>query len=301
MRAAKGVKASDPQFYEELRKLLQKMADVMYSLENGMGQTPLFNDSGDNVARSMISLLDSLREEFQITPVSRHAFPEAGYYGIENGALKLWMDAGEIAPSYMPGHGHCDGLSFELSYGGRPVFVNSGTGQYQGELRSYFRSTAAHNTVVIDGKEQSQCWGEHRVGKRIRNVSGGVQGSRVFGKLTTCNDKTQERSIEIKGLLVTIRDQVQGYAQAYFHLAPDLRYELENQRVKILDKDAKMICGLQGSPGDSLQIYREGTICSYAPEFGKTGTAQVLEISWQGDGTGHEIQLSFIESRKTYD
>lgn len=80
MRAARGVEKADRLFYEELGRKIKKMADVMYSLEDGMGQTPLFNDSGDNVARSMVSLLAALREEFGITPDYKASFPDAGYY-----------------------------------------------------------------------------------------------------------------------------------------------------------------------------------------------------------------------------
>ena len=57
MRAAKGVKDADQLFYQELSALLQPMTDAMYSLEEGMGHTPLFNDSGENVARSMLRIL----------------------------------------------------------------------------------------------------------------------------------------------------------------------------------------------------------------------------------------------------
>ena len=138
MRAAKGVKDADQLFYQELSALLQPMTDAMYSLEEGMGHTPLFNDAGDNVARSMLSLLAVLREEFSIAPVNKNAFPDAGYYCLRHQGMKILMDAGEIAPDYMPGHGHCDGLSFELSVDQHPVFVNSGTGQYQGSSAGVF-------------------------------------------------------------------------------------------------------------------------------------------------------------------
>ena len=99
-------------FYQELSALLQPMTDAMYSLEEGMGHTPLFNDAGDNVARSMLSLLAALREEFSIDPVNKNAFPDAGYYCLRHQGINILMDAGEIAPDYMPGAWHCDGLSF---------------------------------------------------------------------------------------------------------------------------------------------------------------------------------------------
>ena len=293
MRMAKAVKPADRLWYQELLGTIQKMADAMYSLEEGLGRTPLFNDAGDNVARSMTSLLAALREQFLITPVQSMVFPEAGYYCLRKKDIKILMDAGEIAPDYMPGHGHCDGLSFELSWRGKPLFVNSGTGLYQGELRSYFRSTAAHNTVLIDGEEQSECWGEHRVARRICQVSAQAGPDRIRGKLLTCKGKPQGRSIEWNGQSVEIWDQVHGSAQAYFHLAPDFFYEERDRKICVRDESGNLICTVQTPAEDRVTIHRQGKICSYAPEFGRIGRAEVLEVSWQGDGSEHMVRLNF--------
>jgi len=56
------------------------------------------------------------------------------------------------------GHGHADALSFWLSLGGQPFFVDPGTYLYHsgGRWRRYFRSTAAHNTIEIDGQNQAE-------------------------------------------------------------------------------------------------------------------------------------------------
>lgn len=313
MRAAKAVRSADRILYGELLTVIRKMADAMYSLEEGMGHTPLFNDAGDNVARSMPSLLAALRDEFRIMPKCRQTFGQAGYYCLCEQKLKVLMDAGEIAPSHMPGHGHCDGLSFELSYDGHPVFVNSGTGQYQGALRSYFRSTKAHNTVVIDGEEQSQCWGEHRVAQRISEASGNCGELWVEGSLRTWTGKKQERRISVVRPQITesgsreaenlkcqlqISDRVQGYAQAYFHLAPEFEYAEQKQRILVQKKDVpdgdgKILCEIEIMPEDKFRIHREGTICSYAPEFGQVQRMEVLEVSWNGDGKEHNIQMKF--------
>lgn len=293
MRMAKAVKPADRLWYQELLGTIQKMADAMYSLEEGLGRTPLFNDAGDNVARSMTSLLAALREQFLITPVQSMVFPEAGYYCLRKKDIKILMDAGEIAPDYMPGHGHCDGLSFELSWRGKPLFVNSGTGLYQGELRSYFRSTAAHNTVLIDGEEQSECWGEHRVARRICQVSAQAGPDRIRGKLLTCKGKPQGRSIEWNGQSVEIWDQVHGSAQAYFHLAPGFFYEERDRKMWVRDESGNLICTVQTPAEDRVTIHRQGKICSYAPEFGRIGRAEVLEVSWQGDGSEHMVRLNF--------
>ena len=93
---------------------------------------------------------------------------------IHNDKLKITVDAGDIAPKYISGHGHCDALSFELYYDGIPVIVNSGTHQYQTKYRKYFRGTSAHNTLCIDGGEQSEIWGEHRTGRQSKVISGNI-------------------------------------------------------------------------------------------------------------------------------
>lgn len=58
----------------KLLKVMQKMADAAYSLEDGMGRTPLFNDAGDNVARPLAGILEALDEEFHIRPEYQQAF-----------------------------------------------------------------------------------------------------------------------------------------------------------------------------------------------------------------------------------
>jgi hypothetical protein len=52
-------------------------------------------------------------------------------------------------------HAHCDLLSFVLWVNGQPLLVDSGTYTYHGPWRDHFRLTAAHNTVMIDGREQA--------------------------------------------------------------------------------------------------------------------------------------------------
>lgn len=293
LRAAKAVRTEAGTFFEELRTVMRRMADALYSLESGMGRTLLFNDAGDNVARPMKSLLVGLKTEFAITPQLKMSFEDAGYYCLQKGAVKLVMDAGEIAPAHMPGHAHCDALSFELSLNGHPLFVNSGTGQYQGEYRAFFRSTRAHNTVVIDGQEQSQCWGEHRVAKRISKVSAECGDSRITGEMTTASEKRQRRRIELKDGQLGICDWVCGHAQAYLHLASGYRYEQTGRIVRILDANGSMVGEVITETADALVLHTDGEICLYAPEFGRFEKKQVLEIGWDGHGEGHRIKINF--------
>jgi hypothetical protein len=87
--------------------------------------------------------------------------PNAGYFiqrsDWDEGAAHLVFDCGGLG-RLGGGHGHADALSFTLWSAGKDLLVDSGTFVYNGapEWRDYFRSTRAHNTVTIDGHEQSE-------------------------------------------------------------------------------------------------------------------------------------------------
>jgi hypothetical protein len=53
-------------------------------------------------------------------------------------------------------HAHADALSIDLSVRGVPMIVDPGTGAYVGEARARYRSTAAHATVTVDGRDSSE-------------------------------------------------------------------------------------------------------------------------------------------------
>ena len=85
-------------------------------------------------------------------------FADGGYQISRDGRFSILFDAGPLGIPPGSGHGHADGLSFLLWYKGQSVITDTGTGLYNGSplWRNYFRSTAAHNTVRIDGENQSR-------------------------------------------------------------------------------------------------------------------------------------------------
>lgn len=97
------------------------------------------------------------------TTPARRAFPEGGYYVMgsdfeTDDEIRLLIDAGPLGYPEIAAHGHADALSFTLSVGGSEFLVDPGTYAYHadGRWRAYFRGTAAHNTVVVDGRDQSE-------------------------------------------------------------------------------------------------------------------------------------------------
>ena len=87
--------------------------------------------------------------------------PEAGYSVVRSKRLHLIFDAGPLGYPAMAAHGHADALSFCLAIDGRWWLVDPGTYTYhrEHEARDYFRGTRAHNTLTINGADQSQIGG----------------------------------------------------------------------------------------------------------------------------------------------
>ena len=71
--------------------------------------------------------------------------------------IRLVADAGPLGYRSIAAHGHADALSFTLSAGGRELLVDPGTYAYHTHpaWRHYFRGTGAHNTLRVDGLDQS--------------------------------------------------------------------------------------------------------------------------------------------------
>jgi hypothetical protein len=93
----------------------------------------------------------------------RQAFPEGGYYvlGMDFDTpreIRAVVDAGPLGYTSIAAHGHADALAFTLSVGGREFLVDPGTYAYhtQEAWRQYFRGTSAHNTLRVDGLDQSE-------------------------------------------------------------------------------------------------------------------------------------------------
>jgi hypothetical protein len=93
------------------------------------------------------------------------SFSEAGYFIQRSGwgdnqtafadERFLIFDCGPLGDG---GHGHYDALSIEIAAGGRPLIVDPGRFTYHEDKlnwRHWFKGTAAHNTVCVDGLDQT--------------------------------------------------------------------------------------------------------------------------------------------------
>jgi uncharacterized heparinase superfamily protein len=171
---------------------------------------------------------------------ARSALGETGYIRLENDETVALFDAAPIGPDYQPGHAHADALSFELSHRGRRVLVNSGTSTYEpGAERNRQRGTAAHNTVRIDGLDQSELWATFRVARRAHIIDARREG-RGFaeaahdGYRRLKHPVVHRRSLELLNRELIVTDFLEGTGthdvEVFFHLYPgaEVRIDLDS-------------------------------------------------------------------------
>ena len=226
-------------FDQELKSFFKEKAELMLSFSQLIsyqnGDIPLMNDAANGIAPSNEELFSYARSLGLIVRESK--LSQSGYRKLTNENFDLCFDVGEVGPTYQPGHAHADTLSFELYIHNRPVIVDTGTSTYEvNEIRFYERSTAAHNTVSLNGENSSEVWAGHRVGKRaITKITEDTDSCviashdgyfRRFGV-------NHNRYIKLNESEVLIEDNVtKGEAVANFHFHPDEEIQIFGNEVR---------------------------------------------------------------------
>ncbi|MFM8325806.1 MAG: heparinase II/III family protein [Pirellulaceae bacterium] len=147
----------------QLEETVERMRKATGLLLHSNDQPALFNDSMQGV----YSIPDSVRHR---RCPGAWALPDAGYYGFHSqDGESLWIDAAPIGPDHQPGHGHADLFTFEWSRQSESLLTDTGVFHYLASpQRDWDRSTAAHNTVTVDGENSCEVWSSFRVGKRVK-------------------------------------------------------------------------------------------------------------------------------------
>lgn len=80
----------------------------------------------------------------------------------------IGIDHAPLGYGALCAHGHADALSFIAFVGGRPFLCDPGTYIYHTdeEARNDYRSTLRHNTVCVDGRDQSEMLGAFLWGRK---------------------------------------------------------------------------------------------------------------------------------------
>jgi len=167
---------------------------------------------------------DLLRRGRESAIAPRREFPDGGYYILgsrfgEADELRLIADAGPLGYLSIAAHGHADALAIVLSIAGREILIDPGTYAYHTKpvWRQYFRGTGAHNTVRVDGEDQSVqggnfMWLRHARARRLEfqpGADGGLFAGEHDGYMRLPDPVLHRRTVRLDAAGVEIIDRLQ--------------------------------------------------------------------------------------------
>jgi hypothetical protein len=138
---------------------------------------------GGDVRSALWSALMPSRRGSGSRPQNRpHLWPDAGIVILRDrtGPEEIWCrcDHGPHGFLATAAHAHADALAIEVRVGGIDVLADPGTYCYHGEpaWRRYIQSTLAHNTLELDGRDQSVRGGPFLWTRQARSRLDRVEG-----------------------------------------------------------------------------------------------------------------------------
>ncbi|MEX2181719.1 MAG: heparinase II/III family protein [Gemmatimonadaceae bacterium] len=210
--------------------IIDRMAAALPWMLRADGELWMLNDTAHDHGVDLAPLLARAAAVAE-PPSGLRYFGDAHLVVIVADRDRLRIDLGGPAPAHQPGHAHAGALGFELDVEGFPFIVDGGCSGYDGDpWRAYLRGTAAHNTVAIDGKDQSELWATFRVGARA--AVSGVACSGTPHLLTIAavcrpyhaRGVVHRREFRREGRVLVINDVVQGAArrlvESFLHFDP---------------------------------------------------------------------------------
>jgi hypothetical protein len=260
------------------------------------GEIAFFNDAAMGIAPTSAELSGYARRlGLKAEPPEPLVWlRDSGYVRLGNGPAVLIADAAPLGPDYLPGHGHADTLSFELSLHGRRTIVNSGTSVYgDGAERLRQRGTAAHSTLVLDGRDSSEVWGGFRVARRARPFDVDAGKSATELRLSAAHDgyahlpgrPAHRRTWRLSAGALHVTDEVDGAgvhdAQINFHFAPGLVPVRQDDGTWIVRDEST------GKPHLTVRfappVEAQAVPSSWHPRFGQAHDSHCLRVQVRGD------------------
>jgi hypothetical protein len=265
--------------------------------------------------------LARLRERGRAVYRPRMQFCESGYYLL--GAafetpdeIRLLVDSGPLGYLSLAAHGHADALSFILNVGDREILIDPGTYAYhtEPEWRSYFRSTRAHNTVSIDGEDQSVQAGNfmwtHHARARCVSYDASPHLQRFIGEhdgyrrladpVVHRREITFEPDRQLIEVIDTLRCAGTHTARRAWHFAADCRVEPQDGGLRVSSGVAQVYI----EPLEALQhteIHRGGTPAQGGWVSRTLGRKQpATTVSWQSQVSGTTVlrtRIRYARSR----
>ena len=236
------------------------------------------------------------------------------------GGPEIWCrnDSGPHGFLSIAAHAHADALSVEVRHDGTEILTDPGTYCYGSDplFRQYFRSTVAHNTLEVLGRDQSTSggptmWIRHAVSRltSIESSPDGDEGSWVaehYGYRVLRPPVTHRRTVEFHGQqrLIEITDEIDGVGRLpirlAFHLGPAVAADLNGGLLTLRwqGKDGGEAAATMTLPSSlDWSLFRGGTdpvLGWYSPAFGqKVPATDVIGVGSATTGSPLRTRLAF--------
>ncbi|MFG2268297.1 alginate lyase family protein [Streptomyces chartreusis] len=236
-------------------------------------------------------------------PASRPAhFADAGMT-VLRGPEEIWCrcDGGPHGFLSIAAHAHADALSVEVRHDGVDVLADPGTYCYHGqpEWRRYFRSTLGHNTLQLDGDDQSASggpflWTRHARSRVLVADTSDQNVARWCAEHDGYQGSVHRRRVELTPVRreLKIVDDVSGPKRSVrlaFHLGPAITAELMgNRAVLTWTRDGEERSAVLDLPGQlSWRAHRgesDPPLGWYSAGFGRKEPATTLVGTGSTDG-----------------
>lgn len=249
-------------------------------------------------------------------PESRPAhFADAGMT-ILRGPGEIWCrcDGGPHGFLSIAAHAHADALSVEVRHDGVDVLADPGTYCYHGqpEWRQYFRSTLGHNTLQLDGGDQSVSggpflWTRHARSRVLAVDTSDTSDTSVTSEVSDggtarwCAEhdgyqrSVHRRRVELTAASQELRvvDEVRGgprrAVRLAFHLGPAITADLVGNRARLTwTRDGEDRSAALDLPGElSWRAHRgesDPPLGWYSPGFGRKEPTTTLVGTGFADG-----------------
>lgn len=242
-------------------------------------------------------------------------FADAGLT-VLRGPDGIWCrcDGGPHGFLSIAAHAHADALSVEVRQDGVDVLADPGTYCYHGqpEWRSYFRSTLGHNTLELDGTDQSVSGGPFLWTRHARSqvLAVDTSGARAGGTSRWCAEhdgyqgSAHRRQVELDAATRELRitDEVSGPRRAVrlaFHLGPEVSAHLADGAALLTwTSDGEERSAVLDLPGGlSWRAHRgrsEPPLGWYSAGFGRKEPSTTLVGSGFTDGSAPSVRYTTV-------
>lgn len=218
-------------------------------------------------------------------------YPDGGYGVLHSARWQVLFDAGPLGLGSLAAHGHADALSVWASLDGKPLLIDTGTYAYHEDpaWRDYFRGTAAHNTVQVEERSQSEILGPFLWGRKAKasftaiDPIGGVMEGTHDGYLPD----EHTRTVRLQGDMLEIRDTIildaGSYAAWHWYFHPRWTVQPVEGGWLISDGETECLLTVEGLPaGTGVALIRgEGDspgVGWYSPRFGHRVPCTTLRL-----------------------